>query len=254
MRGWCDHGPTAVLDRLVHRAEPALLRQVGDRPVPRGSGHGPPRPAMEQACPAGAEDVIGNTTVIADGGYRGTGPLIPNESLRLHGVQDELAERSRRSGLATRRAAARRRAIARTPLAAPGTERFTPAVAQLSDTSMVVCLGGIYALERIMRVSSKDQRSIGGVLSAYIRVHGAKVKANWSCGLFTNATMEEAYFSPAGPLGHQAFACLHLRRRSFERQSVPEHRSMTWGSAGRTSLRPVVPGSDPGGAAGSSVP
>ncbi|MEV4450350.1 hypothetical protein [Streptomyces mirabilis] len=67
-------------------------------------------------------------------------------------------------------------------------------MAQLSDTSMDVCLGWIYALERIMRVSSKDQRSIVGVLSAYIRVHGAKVKANWSCGLFTNATTEEAYF------------------------------------------------------------
>ncbi|MFD8001605.1 hypothetical protein [Streptomyces mirabilis] len=108
---------------------------------------------MEQACPAGAEAVVGNTTVIADGGYRGTGLLIPNESLRLHGVQDEL-----------------------------------------SDTSKDVCLGGIYALERIMRGSSKDQRSIVGLLSAYIRVHGAKVKADWSCGLFTNATMEEAYF------------------------------------------------------------
>ncbi len=45
-----------------------------------------------------------------------------------------------------------------------------------------------------MRVSSKDQWSIVGVLSAYIPVHGAKVKANWSCGLFTNATTEEAYF------------------------------------------------------------
>lgn len=31
---------------------------------------------MEQTCPAGAKAVVGNTTVIAEGGYRGTGLLI----------------------------------------------------------------------------------------------------------------------------------------------------------------------------------
>ncbi|MCX5357356.1 pentapeptide repeat-containing protein [Streptomyces sp. NBC_00124] len=51
------------------------------------------------------------------------------------------------------------------------TERFTAAVTQLGDPSPDVRLGGIYALERIMRDSPKDQRSIVGVLSAYIRAH-----------------------------------------------------------------------------------
>ncbi|MFI9175814.1 pentapeptide repeat-containing protein [Streptomyces lincolnensis] len=51
------------------------------------------------------------------------------------------------------------------------TERFTAAVAQLGDTSPDVRLGGVYALERIMRDSPKDQRSIVGVLSAFIRTH-----------------------------------------------------------------------------------
>jgi hypothetical protein len=35
--GWCDHGVAAVLDRPVHRAEPALLPQARDRAAPRGS-------------------------------------------------------------------------------------------------------------------------------------------------------------------------------------------------------------------------
>lgn len=56
------------------------------------------------------------------------------------------------------------------------TERFTAAVAHLGDASPDVRLGGIYALERIMRDSPKDQRSIVGVLSAYVRAHCGKAK------------------------------------------------------------------------------
>lgn len=33
--GWCDHGVEVVLDSPVQRAEPALLRQAGDRGAPR---------------------------------------------------------------------------------------------------------------------------------------------------------------------------------------------------------------------------
>ncbi|HEX7827820.1 MAG TPA: pentapeptide repeat-containing protein [Mycobacterium sp.] len=126
-------------------------------------------------------------------------------------AQDELANRRRELDIAAE---------------GQVTERFTAAVAQLGDTSPDVRLGGIYALERMMRDSPKDQRSIVGVLSAYIRTHCAKAKpharapedtvtvtaaatavavrppghddeelVNWSRCLLTDATMEDAYLS-----------------------------------------------------------
>ncbi|WP_406464882.1 pentapeptide repeat-containing protein [Streptomyces sp. NBC_01622] len=51
------------------------------------------------------------------------------------------------------------------------TDRYTAAIDNLGNSSADVRLGGIYALQRIMKDSSRDQASIVDVLSAYIRAH-----------------------------------------------------------------------------------
>ena len=49
------------------------------------------------------------------------------------------------------------------------TERFARAIGQLGDTKLEVRLGGIYALERIARDSTRDHWTIMEVLTAYVR-------------------------------------------------------------------------------------
>jgi len=49
------------------------------------------------------------------------------------------------------------------------TDRYTRAVEQLGSTNSSVRIGGIYALERIMRDSPKDHETIVEVLAAFIR-------------------------------------------------------------------------------------
>jgi Pentapeptide repeats (8 copies) len=51
------------------------------------------------------------------------------------------------------------------------TDRYTKAVEQLGSDKIEVRLGGIYALERLMRDSPADQPTIVEVLAAYIRQH-----------------------------------------------------------------------------------
>jgi len=51
------------------------------------------------------------------------------------------------------------------------TDRYSKAVEQLGSTNLDVRLGGIYALERIMRDSPKDHPTIVAVLAAFIREH-----------------------------------------------------------------------------------
>src|SRR5450759_4625746 len=51
------------------------------------------------------------------------------------------------------------------------TDRYTKAVEQLGSDKIEVRLGGIYALERLLRDSSTDQPTIVEVLAAYIRQH-----------------------------------------------------------------------------------
>jgi hypothetical protein len=50
-------------------------------------------------------------------------------------------------------------------------DRFGRAVEQLGVDTVDVRLGGIYALERLMHDSPKDQPTVVEVLSAYIRTH-----------------------------------------------------------------------------------
>ncbi|MFE7601300.1 pentapeptide repeat-containing protein [Streptomyces sp. NPDC057494] len=51
------------------------------------------------------------------------------------------------------------------------TTRFNTAIGNLASGSLDVRLGGIYALERIMKDSAADQPTIVSVLSAYVRQH-----------------------------------------------------------------------------------
>lgn len=59
------------------------------------------------------------------------------------------------------------------------TTRFNAAIGNLGSGSMDVRLGGIYALERIMKDSQPDQNTVVSVLTAYIRQH-APVQHNSS--------------------------------------------------------------------------
>jgi hypothetical protein len=51
------------------------------------------------------------------------------------------------------------------------TDRYNAAVTNIGDDSLEVRLGGIYALQRIMEDSPRDQPTIVNVLSTYIRTH-----------------------------------------------------------------------------------
>ncbi|GLP70412.1 hypothetical protein TUSST3_70330 [Streptomyces sp. TUS-ST3] len=51
------------------------------------------------------------------------------------------------------------------------TDRYTDAVANLGSDTVDVRLGGIYALQRIMTDSSRDQSTVVRVLSGFVRVH-----------------------------------------------------------------------------------
>jgi uncharacterized protein YjbI with pentapeptide repeats len=51
------------------------------------------------------------------------------------------------------------------------TDRYTKALEQLASAKPEVRLGGIYALERLMTDSARDQSTILEVLASYIRVH-----------------------------------------------------------------------------------
>lgn len=57
------------------------------------------------------------------------------------------------------------------------TDRYTAAVGNLGEDKMDVRLGGIYALQRIMQDSHRDQPTIANVLATYIRTHTAEPPA-----------------------------------------------------------------------------
>ncbi len=49
------------------------------------------------------------------------------------------------------------------------TDRYTAAISDLGSNSVDVKLGGIYALQRIMQDSPRDQPTIAAVLCAFVR-------------------------------------------------------------------------------------
>jgi hypothetical protein len=60
------------------------------------------------------------------------------------------------------------------------TDRFSRAVGELGDANPRVCLGGIYALERIARDSQDDHPQVMEVLTAYLRA-GLPVQERLPC-------------------------------------------------------------------------
>ena len=54
------------------------------------------------------------------------------------------------------------------------TDRYTAAVGNLGEDKVDVRLGGIYALQRIMQDSHRDQPTIANVLATYVRTHTVK--------------------------------------------------------------------------------
>jgi hypothetical protein len=68
------------------------------------------------------------------------------------------------------------------------TDRFGTAINQLGSGNLDVRLGGVYALERLMRDASADEANIIEVLSAYVRDHTG-----------ISATVSQATTSPAPP-------------------------------------------------------
>ncbi|MER6162833.1 pentapeptide repeat-containing protein [Streptomyces sp. NPDC001868] len=54
------------------------------------------------------------------------------------------------------------------------TDRYTKAVENLGDGAMDVRLGGIYALQRIMEDSPRDNLTVANVLATYVRTHASK--------------------------------------------------------------------------------
>ncbi|MER5987630.1 hypothetical protein [Streptomyces sp. NPDC001787] len=57
------------------------------------------------------------------------------------------------------------------------TDRHTAAVGNLGEDQVDVRLGGVYALQRIMQDSHRDQPTIANVLATYVRTHTAKPPA-----------------------------------------------------------------------------
>jgi hypothetical protein len=57
------------------------------------------------------------------------------------------------------------------------TDRFSRAIGELGDANPRVCLGGIYALERIARDSREDHPQVMEVLTAYVRAEVPKKEA-----------------------------------------------------------------------------
>jgi uncharacterized protein YjbI with pentapeptide repeats len=51
------------------------------------------------------------------------------------------------------------------------TDRYTKAIEQLGSDKLDVCIGGIYALERVARDSARDHPTVMEVLTAFIREH-----------------------------------------------------------------------------------
>jgi hypothetical protein len=58
------------------------------------------------------------------------------------------------------------------------TDRYTAAITDLGSDSVDVRLGGIYALQRIMQDSPRDQPTIVAVLCAFVRDHADATKIN----------------------------------------------------------------------------
>jgi hypothetical protein len=93
------------------------------------------------------------------------------------------------------------------------TDRFNNSIENLGASKVDQRLGGIYALQRIMEDSARDQPSIVQILSAYVRVHGTTPERvpedGGQTAVDVNAAVEVLARRPAGRDG---FSRVDLRR------------------------------------------
>lgn len=110
------------------------------------------------------------------------------------------------------------------------TDRFTKAVEQLGSAVIEVRLGGIYALERIMRDSAKDHSTVLEVLAAFVRERASAQNS------ITPTADVQAALTVLGrrPKRHEPFALdlskAHLRGPIFSERgwSAPTSSAPTW--------------------------
>lgn len=99
------------------------------------------------------------------------------------------------------------------------TERFSRAVDQLGSDKLDVCLGGIYALERIAQESPTDHGPIVEILSAYLREHAAWKADDKSVRRIARKTDEGG-----GPRADFQAAATVLGRRAAEHRRLERYR------------------------------
>ncbi|MFD4529956.1 pentapeptide repeat-containing protein [Streptomyces sp. NPDC058470] len=103
------------------------------------------------------------------------------------------------------------------------TDRYTAAVEILGDDAMQVRLGGIYALQRIMEDSPRDQPSIVNVLSAYIRTRATISEEKQSATAQSAPDVQAALsvLTERGP-SRDGGANLDLRQAGLKGASFPQ--------------------------------
>ncbi|MGW7260528.1 pentapeptide repeat-containing protein [Streptomyces sp. NPDC054834] len=132
------------------------------------------------------------------------------------------------------------------------TDRYTQAVTQIASDEPVQQLGGIYALERIMRDSEKDHVTIVEVLAAFVREHAPaslppstrhrlrRARRNLRAGTPVTPAQRETYterdlWEPHRPTEPVQAALTVLGRRP-EGRDEPFHINLAWTDLRRANL------------------
>lgn len=76
------------------------------------------------------------------------------------------------------------------------TDRYNAAITNLGSSSVDVRLGGIYALQRIMQDSPRDQPTVVAVLCAFIRDHANAATANSANSSASQRTSSDPGYAP----------------------------------------------------------
>ncbi len=139
----------------------------------------------KQTTPGVASVVTGfRTAIVAVGAglVAGIGLVLSHRALQHTRENDRVQSELTRgtlevTGRTLEHAQARDREQAELTREGQVTDRFTKAIGQLASDRDVEVLGGVYALERIMRDSEKDHPTVVEVLAAFVRYH-APVEAD----------------------------------------------------------------------------
>jgi hypothetical protein len=126
------------------------------------------------------------------------------------------------------------------------TERFTRAIDQLGESKPDVCLGGVYALERIARDSKDDHPQVVEVLTAFVREH-ARYEPDRSRAATTSGEEgqgdEAAQPGEAPRMATDVQAAMDVLARREISQDRPNHRL----NLAHTDLRRLVLDAEEGG-------